>query len=71
MKVKVTYTVYKTTEIEIPNILGDAYKEAREIGDSDYEDASYDDIAEYICKYINEKEEGEEDIIYDWDEVES
>lgn len=70
MKVKVNYTVYKTMEIEIPDALGDAYKEAREIGDIEYEE-SYDDIMEYICEYIHEEENGEEDIICDWDEVES
>lgn len=71
MKVKVNYTVYKTMEIEIPDTLENAYKEARKIGDTEYEDDSYDDIMEYICEYVHEEENGEEDIIYDWNEVES
>lgn len=48
MKVEVTYPIVRKIEIEIPDELGNEYKDAHAKDDDDRIDSAYDRIDDYI-----------------------
>lgn len=71
MKVKVSYCVVRTMELEIPDKLADEYENARAKDDDDAIDFAYEGISEYLLDTIPQIDE-EADYkpdIYDWDIV--
>lgn len=72
MKVKVSYPIVRTMEIEVPENLAKAYKEAE--GKDDYD--SIVDVNKEITDYLQntipliDADADYKPDIYDWDEVE-